>query len=357
MGARYLACYPRLTLRSTRAAVPALALVLGACGSAGVGSYFAPTAAVVNGAKIPESKISAELRVVLANPQSANLLRGPQGTRNRLDAQRRILSDLVRQQIVINEARALGLSVSEAELSGRLEQVKARLGGEKDFRRELARRGLTLSYVRARFRDQLVFERVNEAVTKDIGATEQQIQDAYNSKKEQYDAQIHLAHILICADFNPATRTCNRSDPDLTLAQSISDRARAGEDFAKLAAEHSRDLSNKDAGGDLGWSDRGAFVKEFEDAAYALQPGQVSGPVTTQFGVHVIKVLGKGRPLEDVRAELEQELVGPKKQERFDSWLRRKLDQAEIRVNPRVGRFDATSLTVVPRAAKVAPAP
>jgi peptidyl-prolyl cis-trans isomerase C len=91
------------------------------------------------------------------------------------------------------------------------------------------------------------------------------------------EVELHARHILV---------------DDEDTAKKVAERARKGEDFAALAKEFSKDGSGAD-GGDLGWFTADKMVKEFSDVAFKMEPGQISDPVHTQFGWHVIKVEGK----------------------------------------------------------------
>jgi parvulin-like peptidyl-prolyl isomerase len=116
----------------------------------------------------------------------------------------------------------------------------------------------------------------------------------------------------------PAPTLAPRTEAEaLALAQDIRKRLDAGEDFAALAVQYSDDPGSKTAGGELGWYGRGeGFVQEFEDAAFALQAGQISDPVKTQFGYHIIEVLER-----DPNRELNAFTVQQKQQEAFEKWL------------------------------------
>ena len=101
------------------------------------------------------------------------------------------------------------------------------------------------------------------------------------------DQFIHAAHILIRVLPGPDSTAA------YTQAQNILKQARSGADFAALASEYSQDPGSASHGGDLGWFGKGMMVKPFEDACVKARVGQIVGPVRSQFGLHIIKVLGK----------------------------------------------------------------
>lgn len=329
------------------AALAGLALLASAC-IAPMGNYFAPTAAVVNGEKVSESKISAALALALTDPQNQGIFSGPSGLRNRREAQRQVLGDIIRLEIVLQEARDLGIAVNEIEIEQRLDQIKGQFPDEAAFNKEIKDRKLSIEYIRERLREQILSEKVTQEVTTDLAISEEEIQESYSTGTDRFSEQFHVAHILVCANFDSNTGSCNATDEDLRTATSVANRARAGEDFAKLAAEFSVDPSTKDTGGDLDWRAPGTFVPEFEQAVAALSPGAISDPVKTQFGYHVIRVIGKGRPLDEVRETIRTSLLQPRRQQAFQEWLNEALANSSIRVNPKFGRYDRSTFSVVP---------
>ncbi|GAP07034.1 parvulin-like peptidyl-prolyl isomerase [Anaerolinea thermolimosa] len=125
-------------------------------------------------------------------------------------------------------------------------------------------------------------------------------------------------------------------------AKQVIDRLNKGEDFAKLASEVSKDTGSKDRGGDLGWFTKGVMVSEFENAAFALNIGQISQPVKSQFGYHIIQLLGKQvLPLTDNE-------LNNAKQSRWNEWL------TQAKASDQVKTFDIWQ-TVVPTDPAVTP--
>lgn len=144
-----------------------------------------------------------------------------------------------------------------------------------------------------------------------------EISDYYEANKLAYEQpeKVHARHILIKLDRNASQAQKDAAKAKLEdLRKQIVD---GGKDFAAVAKETSDDVGSKPSGGDLGFNDRQAWVKEFSDAAFGLKPGEVSQPVLTQFGYHLIKVEEKKpaekKELKDVQNEIATNLLKQQK--------------------------------------------
>jgi peptidyl-prolyl cis-trans isomerase SurA len=145
--------------------------------------------------------------------------------------------------------------------------------------------------------------------------------------KGQAVTQTHVRHILI-----RPTAVVSVKDAKLRLEQ-LRERIVNGESFTALAKAHSDDVASSVDGGDLGWVNPGAMVPEFERAMDKLKPGEVSQPVQTRYGVHLIQVLGRRKA--DVtkareRAEARRQIHERKAKELYEQWLRQLRDEAYV---------------------------
>ncbi len=143
-------------------------------------------------------------------------------------------------------------------------------------------------------------------------ADEAALRKRYEEEKARFATpeQRLASHILIAADGSDPAKLKAAEEKATRLA---ADARKPGADFAALAKANSEDPGSKEHGGDLGWVERGAMVKPFEDALFNMQAGEVTGPVKTDFGYHVLllreKKGGEGRPFEDVRDQLAAEAL------------------------------------------------
>ena len=151
-----------------------------------------------------------------------------------------------------------------------------------------------------------------EAVSAALASRGEEIAKVYQEKDELYNRpeRVHARHILRTVAPDAPAADVERARGEVEAAKK---RIEAGEAFERVAAELSQDPGSQQRGGDLGFFARGQMVKEFEDAAFALAPGQISDPVKTEFGFHLIKVEERQeavtKPLESVREEIATDLL------------------------------------------------
>jgi peptidyl-prolyl cis-trans isomerase D len=154
-----------------------------------------------------------------------------------------------------------------------------------------------------------------QALRARVTVTPQEIQDYYRDNEQQYSTpgQIKASHILL------KTGEGKKEEDVRKRAEALLAKAKAGADFAELATANSEDDSNKDKGGDLGFFGKGSMVPEFEQAAFALEPGQISDVVKTSYGFHIIKLTEKQaeskKSIDEVRTQIEDQLKWQRAQE------------------------------------------
>jgi peptidyl-prolyl cis-trans isomerase D len=161
------------------------------------------------------------------------------------------------------------------------------------------------------------------ALGKDLQVDDAALKAAFEARKGD-TTEFKARHILFKAEGDAQLQEATAK------AQLLRERLVKGQDFAKAAEELSEDPSAKGNGGDLGWFNASKMVKPFSDAAAALKPGEISQPVRTQYGVHLIKLEGRReKKFEDVRAELAREIADS----RFTARAQERLEQIRKRAN------------------------
>jgi peptidyl-prolyl cis-trans isomerase D len=165
--------------------------------------------------------------------------------------------------------------------------------------------------------DLQYIELTREQAESKVDVSEQALKDYFEQVKERFTSpeQRKGQHILITATDGLDDAAAQKK------AQELTDKAKAGADFAQLARENSKDPGSAAQGGDLGWAQKGMFVGPFEDALFSMQPGEIRGPVKTQFGYHVLKLeeiqAGHQKSFEEARADVEAEYRKDKAQTAF----------------------------------------
>ncbi len=261
--------------------------------------------------------------------------RGPIPADRRDEILRAALDQLITYTVMKQEASSRKQEVSEAEVNSQLQQMQKQFPDEAEFKKALAARNTSLEQLKSDARTDMAIDRMVEselATTTDATETEARAFFDQNPDKFQQGEAIRASHILIMANesADDGTKKAARAKADGLLK-----RARAGEDFAKLAKEHSDDGS-KEQGGDLGFFQKGRMVPAFEQAAFALEPDQISDVVTTQFGYHIIKTTEKKGAstvsYDEVKEQIVQYLTNQKKQERVEAFISEAKKRARIEV-------------------------
>jgi parvulin-like peptidyl-prolyl isomerase len=212
-------------------------------------------------------------------------------------------------------AKEMGIVVTDKQVEARLDALKKQhfQGSDARYEKQIKAQGLTDEQVRADIKSTLINDAVFKQVTADVKVSDPDIHTYYQEHLENYQRpeSREVRHILVKAK---------------PLADEIYGKLRGGASFAALAKKHSTDGGTKDAGGKLTVA-RGQTVPEFDKTAFLLKTGEISKPVKTQYGWHVIEAIGKIKPKsttpeKQVRDSIRDQLLQTKRNEAISDWVK-----------------------------------
>ena len=197
------------------------------------------------------------------------------------------------QNMVYKKLLQSKYTVTKKDIDNKISEVEASLGGAAQLQQALAQQGMTMTQFRDNVETQLL---LFKAQTKGVKVTDKELQDYFNKNKSQY-VQVKARHILV---------------DKKSTADSIEKQLKSGTDFATLAKKYSTDTGSKDQGGELGWVKKGQMVPEFETALFKLKKGEISQPVKSQYGYHIIQAEDVKDSLADFKSQIKDAVLQSK---------------------------------------------
>ena len=222
---------------------------------------------------------------------------------------------------------------SDADVNAEIEKIKKQFPDEKAFEAQLKEAGQTPEKLKENIRTMLQQQRWMKSQVKPADVTEAQAKTFYDSNKSEFEQPqtVKASHILFMVP-QDASEDVVKQKKD--AAAKASARASKGEDFIKLAQELSEEPGAKESGGDLGYFTKDRMVPEFADATFSQKINEVSQPVRTQFGWHVIKVTDKKEaglvPFAEVKDQISAFLKNSEQRQAVDSVLSKLKGAAKI---------------------------
>ena len=266
--------------------------------------------------------------------------------------QQQVLEYMVTLQIAEQKQASLQVTVTDEQIQTQIDQIKAMFGGdEAKFADALKQQNLTLEELKVNLQEQLLVDGAISAVTVDATVASAAAQAYYDAHKADFKVpESRLTrHILFAPKTTDASTT--PTDAEWAEAKARADKIRKdimnGADFGQMAKENSDDAGTKDLGGDLGEVQKGAMVAEFEEATFALKEGEISQPVKTQYGYHLIQVqaitAATTLTFADAKDQIGTQLLDEQKQKMWQDWLAK--TKKELNVAYKDGWAPAASTT------------
>ena len=252
------------------------------------------------------------------------------------DKVRATLDQAIETKILLREAQLAGISLDDATVEKRLEEYRKLFDTNEEFLQELQRAGETLSDLRTRLRKQMLarkmaFDKMQEFAD-DVVISESEVAQYYQDHMDDFrhPERVRCAQIFIAAPADASQRAVAKA-----RLEQLRDEVVSGTEFGELAIEYSEAPGAED-GGIIGWVQRGDLVKPLEDAAFALEPGQLGEVIETDSGFHLLTI-DKKEPAGQATLDEARKDIGPLIQnqvatERYEKWIDELRKRSRVRV-------------------------
>jgi peptidyl-prolyl cis-trans isomerase C len=270
------------------------------------------TVAVVNGKEISRASFERELAEAEKRIKQTGQSYDDKAMRK---VSSDVLENLINNELLYQESVRKGYKANDLKAEIQLQRIKEQFGTEEQFLNTLKERGYTEKSLYEHIGRMIAIEDyIDSEIARKITISEEDARDYYNDNPDTFvqPEQVRASHILILVD----DKTDDKKKKEaMKKIKEIQRKLKKGEEFDALAKEYSQGPSSE-RGGDLGYFSRGQMVKPFEESAFALEPGEVSDIVETQFGYHLIKLTDKKPerkiPFSEVKEDIVKYLVDMK---------------------------------------------
>jgi peptidyl-prolyl cis-trans isomerase C len=247
-----------------------------------------------------------------------------------------VLDQLVAYHLLAQESRARKMAVGDADVEGRLGEIRKGFATEEAFKQGIAAQGLTVDQLRTQARTNLEVAKVIDVeVTLKVAVQDAAVNTFYQQNPERFKQgeSVHASHILIGL---PPNATPAQKTEAKVKAQAVLKQVRGGADFATVARAQSQDPGSGPNGGDLGFFAKGQMNPQFEDAAFALKPGAVSAVVETPFGYHIIKAhdrrAARTAPFAEVSGQIKDYLTQGQREQKLQQLVEQVKSKSKIEI-------------------------
>lgn len=285
--------------------------------------------AIVNDDAITERDVRAQASRLLDHPDAPK----PSTPQEREQFRRAVLEQLIEHRLIVQEATRRGLQIPSEDVEERLEEIRRRADDPQEYDAMLAEAGLTEEQFKAKLREQLLAQRAIDYQIRpkiQVSPTEIAKAAARSDVSEAPGEEAEVLHLLVRVSEQRPEAAAKK------LVEQLRQRLAAGAAFEPIAREYSESPDAQE-GGRMGWVRHGELLPELDAAVFALSDGQLSEPVRTRLGFHVLKVTRRRtiseRDAADARRAVEMRVYQQKFAEQLAAWLNELKDKAYIKIS------------------------